>query len=188
HRDFTHTQIAQVVGLSLHEAMAKLIPEASPEFWEKAVLGYKAHYQRLADGGALTAPLFPGVRETLMALQNAGVVMAVATGKSLRGLERTLHEHQLNGFFQALMTSDQAPSKPHPAMVENILQATGFSASQALMVGDTLYDLEMGRKAGVKIAAVTFGCHTPEQLATTYPDHWLERMDDLLPLFGLSTT
>lgn len=181
---FTHNQIAQVVGLSLDEAMEVLLPDTSLEFRDRAVLGYKSHYKRMADAGELTAPLFPGVKETLIGLQNAGVVMAVATGKSLPGLKRTLEEHDLACFFQALMTADQAPSKPHPAMIENILHSVGFSASSALMVGDTLYDLEMGRNAGVKIAAVTYGCHTREQLARLQPDYWLENLMDLLVLVG----
>ncbi len=181
---WTHAQIAQVVGLSLNEAMQTLIPDASETLRADAVKGYKKHYQRLADQGALVSPLFPGTRETLNALQDRGVTLAVATGKSLRGLQRTLQEHQLDHFFQFLMTADQAPSKPHPAMVETILRDSGFSTSQTLMVGDTLYDLEMGRNAKVKIAAVTFGCHTPEQLALIAPDYWLNSLPELLQLTG----
>ncbi|MBF0126514.1 MAG: HAD-IA family hydrolase [Magnetococcales bacterium] len=187
-RAFTHARIAQVVGLSLDEAMEALLPECDREVRQRAVLGYKRHYLDLVERKALHAPLFPGVRETLLALRGADVALAIATGKSMRGLERTLQEHDLADFFQVLMTADQAPSKPHPAMVETILRATGFSASQTLMVGDTLYDLEMGRNAGVKIAAVTYGCHPREQLARAQPDHWLDDLTELLPLMGVSVS
>lgn len=184
---FTHAQIAQVVGLSLDESMLVLLPEATPEFRAQAIKGYKSHYQRMADQGELTAPLFPGARETLTALHQGGVTLAVATGKSLKGLQRTLHEHDLAHFFSVLMTADQAPSKPHPAMVENILHAVGLPARNSLMVGDTLYDLEMGRHAGVKTAAVTYGCHSREQLAIGVPDYWLDSLTEVLPVVGLSS-
>ncbi|MBF0179592.1 MAG: HAD-IA family hydrolase [Magnetococcales bacterium] len=184
HRNLSHDDIAQVVGLSLDEAMAVLMPDADPEFRTRAVQGYKRHYQTMADGRELLAPLFPGVRDTLETLEAAGIVMGVATGKSLRGLQRTFQEHDLARFFSAVMTADQAPSKPHPAMVENILRATGFSASQTLMVGDTLYDIEMGRNAGTYTAAVTYGCHSRARLAEARPDHWLETMPELLAIAG----
>ncbi|MEO5332171.1 MAG: HAD-IA family hydrolase [Magnetococcus sp. YQC-5] len=186
-KTFTHAQIAQVVGLSLDEAMLVLLPEATPEFRREAIRGYKSHYQRMADQGELTAPLFPGARETLTALHRGGVTLAVATGKSLKGLQRTLQEHDLSHLFSVLMTADQAPSKPHPAMVENILDAVGLPARHCLMVGDTLYDLEMGRHAGVKTAAVTYGCHSREQLAGGGPDYWLESLTDVLPVVGISS-
>ncbi|MBF0263192.1 MAG: HAD-IA family hydrolase [Magnetococcales bacterium] len=178
--------IAAVVGLSLHEAMGVLMPEASEACRDQAVAAYKSHYQRLADGGELTTPLFPGVRATLDQLRRHGVTLAVATGKSLRGLERTLREQRLEGIFAVLMTADQAPSKPHPSMIEQILAATGHAPERCLMVGDTVYDLDMGRNAGVRTAAVTFGCHGREELAGSRPDHWLERMPDLLPVVGVA--
>jgi phosphoglycolate phosphatase len=179
-------RIAAVVGLSLPEAMRVLLPEASPEDHDRAVAWYKSHYKRLADAGELTTPLFPGVRSTLERLRDHGISMAVATGKSLRGLERTLQEQNLTGFFEVLMTSDHAPSKPHPAMIEQILAATRGTPARTLMVGDTEFDLEMGHHAGVGTAAVTFGCHDRERLALAHPDHWLERFVDLLPVVGIA--
>ncbi|MBF0191109.1 MAG: HAD-IA family hydrolase [Magnetococcales bacterium] len=178
-------RIAGVVGLSLFEAMSVLLPEYSPEWRARAVAAYKSHYQRLADGGELTTPLFPGVRATLESLRDHGITMAVATGKSLRGLERTVREQRLQGFFEVLMTSDHAPSKPHPAMIEQILAATGAAANRSLMVGDTVFDLEMGRHARVETAAVTFGCHDRRRLAEAAPDHWLDRLPELLPIVGI---
>ncbi|MBF0272860.1 MAG: HAD-IA family hydrolase [Magnetococcales bacterium] len=178
-------RIAQVVGLSLHEAMSVLLPEQDAALHERAVTAYKRHYQRLADGGELTTPLFPGARATLESLREHGVTLAVATGKSLRGLERTLREQRLQGLFEVLMTSDHAPSKPHPSMIEQILAATGAVANRSLMVGDTVFDLEMGRNARVRTAAVTFGCHDRRTLAEASPDHWVERLPELLPIVGI---
>ncbi|MEO5346455.1 MAG: HAD-IA family hydrolase [Magnetococcus sp. YQC-9] len=182
----SHTRIASVVGLSLHEAMAVLMPEGSTEQHARAVDAYKCHYKKLADGGELPTPLFPGVRMVLDSLRQAGVTLAVATGKSLRGLERTLREQGLEGYFEVLMTADQAPSKPHPSMIEQILDATGCSRARTLMVGDTVYDLEMGRNAGVRTAAVTFGCHGREELAACQPDYWIEEMETLLNVVGVA--
>ncbi|MBF0339524.1 MAG: HAD-IA family hydrolase [Magnetococcales bacterium] len=178
-------RIAEVVGLSLHEAMAVLMPDTPDALRDRAVAAYKHHYARLADGNAFQTPLFPGVRETLTALRARGITLAVATGKSRRGLERTLLEHDLQEFFAAFMTSDQAPSKPHPAMIEKILDATGCLSGRTLMVGDTVFDLEMGHNAGVRTAAVTFGCHGRERLAQARPEFWLERLPDLLPVVGI---
>ncbi|MBF0614734.1 MAG: HAD-IA family hydrolase [Magnetococcales bacterium] len=183
--EVSREQIAAVVGLSLHQAMAVLLPEGSPALLDQAVGAYKRHYQHLADGGELTTPLFPGVRVTLEQLRDQGVTMAVATGKSLRGLERTLREQRLEGLFAVLMTSDQAPSKPHPAMIEQILAATLCAPDRTLMVGDTDYDLIMARHAGVRSAAVTYGCHDRIRLARAHPDYWLEQLPDLLPVVGI---
>ncbi|MEO5355531.1 MAG: HAD-IA family hydrolase, partial [Magnetococcus sp. XQGC-1] len=138
-----------------------------------------------ADAGELVTPLFPGVRTVLETLHNANVEMAIATGKSMRGLQRTLREHNLNTFFHSLQTADVARSKPDPEMIENILRETGSNPKETLMVGDTTFDIEMGHQAGVITCAVTYGCHSRERLAQARPHHWLERMADLPALLGL---
>ncbi|MBF0625626.1 MAG: HAD-IA family hydrolase [Magnetococcales bacterium] len=177
--------VAGVVGLNLDQAMASLLPDHDPNLHARVVDRYRHHYQRLADARELDNPLFPGVRGVLNGLQAAGMTLAVATGKSRRGLERTLNDHNLHGFFQALKTADQAPSKPHPAMVLEILAETGHPPARALMVGDTDFDILMGRNAGVTTCAVTYGCHARERLAAARPDHWIDHMAELPGVLGL---
>jgi phosphoglycolate phosphatase len=184
-RILAHSDVAQVVGLSLIQAFEQILPEADPEEVERGVALYKAHYKHLADGGELTTPLYPGVRETLLQLQEAGFVLAIATGKSLQGLQRNLRDLDIGHFFTCLRTADHAPSKPHPDMLLQVLAQTGFPPQEALMVGDTNFDLDMGRAARVKTCAVTFGCHSKEQLAMSQPDYWLAKMNDLPHLLGL---
>jgi phosphoglycolate phosphatase len=184
-RTLAHSEVAQVVGLSLYQAFEKIIPGAASSQIERGVALYKTHYKRLADGGELTTPLYPGVIETLRQLHSAGLVLAIATGKSLKGLERNLNELKFGEYFSCLKTADHAPSKPNPEMLLQILNETGFSPHDALMIGDTDFDMNMGRAAGIKTCAVTFGCHAKEQLAICNPDFWLDKMADLPGLIGL---
>lgn len=182
----SNAEVGTVVGLSLHNAMAQLLPDSPAALHEALVASYKAHYLRLADGGELAAPLFPGARETMDALRGAGVELAMATGKSMRGVERNLREFDLGGYFRVLKSADCAPSKPDPGMVTQILAETGHDPHRTLMVGDTDFDLYMGRAAGVRTCAVTFGCHPRPRLAAARPDHWVERLPDLLAVVGVA--
>lgn len=177
--------IGGVVGLSMAEAMAALFPAAPAALRGQAIAVYKEHYKRLADGGELISPLFPGVRQTLDRLRAHGLQLAMATGKSMRGVERTIAEHQLAGYFRFLKSADCAPSKPDPAMVRQIVQESGFAPRAILMVGDTDFDMIMGRQAGVVTCAVTYGCHPRARLAAAQPDYWLDGMGDLPGLLGL---
>lgn len=177
--------VAEVVGLSLERAVATWIPDADPQMQHQVVSAYKRHYQTLADAGQLANPLFPGVRTVLETLQQAEIVLAIATGKSIRGLQRTLRDHDLGGFFHFLKTADDARSKPDPDMIEKILQETWADPAKTLMIGDTTFDIDMGHRAGVATCAVTYGCHDRDRLARSHPHHWLDRMADLPALIGL---
>lgn len=177
--------VAEVVGLSLEQAVTSWIPTAEAQVLQQVVAAYKKNYQKLADAGVLATPLFPGVRAVLETLQRSHVTMAIATGKSLRGLQRTLREHALEGFFHALKTADDCRSKPDPEMVERILLETWADPARTLIVGDTSFDIEMGRRAGITTCAVTYGCHDRTRLAQAQPHHWLERMADLPALIGV---
>jgi phosphoglycolate phosphatase len=184
-RTLAHNEVAQVVGLSLYQAFEQILPNAEPAEVERGVELYKSPYKELADGGAFTTTLYPGVIETLLQLQSAGLIMAVATGKSLKGLQRNLEELDFGEYFVCLKTADHAPSKPNPEMLLQVLAETGFAAHEALMIGDTDFDMNMGRAAKIKTCAVTFGCHSRERLAVCQPDYWLERMADLPGLLGI---
>lgn len=158
--------IRHVIGLGLSEAVAVLLPQADAATRARVIEGYREHFLHIDH---TETELFPGVRQGLEALSAQGYLLAVATGKARRGLERVLRETATAHFFCSTRCADEAYSKPHPRMLEDILQQTGLSASQALMVGDTTYDMQMARHAGMPGLAVTYGVHARELLAEHKP-------------------
>jgi len=158
--------VRAIVGLSLPEAMRRLAPDLEADH-PALVEGYKAAYMRLRAerGAAQSSPLFPGAREALQRLNGeAETLLAIATGKSRRGLDKLLEGHGLAGLFVSEQVADHHPSKPHPSMLEAVLAETGVTASRAVMVGDTVFDMEMARAAGIATIGVTWGYHAPETL------------------------
>jgi phosphoglycolate phosphatase len=153
--------IRHIIGLGLQEAMQALFPGETGVRRVQLIDRYRQHFLEL-DNTAM--PLFPGVREGLAALAEQGYLLAVATGKARRGLERVLDETGTRHLFVASRCADEAFSKPHPRMLEDILDMTGINRQQAIMVGDTVYDMEMARHAGVSGLAVSYGVHAREHL------------------------
>ena len=138
-------QCRNIIGLGLKEAVDTLYPDGDEEFRRRFVDRYRHHW--FSDKH--TSELFPGARETLGLLREAGFVLAVATGKGRRGLERVLLATELDTVFSASRCSDETRSKPHPQMLLEILDELAIEPHQALMVGDTEYDLVMAIEAGV---------------------------------------
>lgn len=162
-----------VVGLSLPEAFARLLPDAEADEVAAAVAAYRAAFLDLRAAGRAedAAPLFPGARALLDALlAEPGLVLGVATGKARRGLDHALALHGLEGHFATLQTADDHPSKPHPSMLWRALEETGVAPERAVMVGDTSFDLEMGRAAGVRSIGVAWGHHPRATLAAAGAD------------------
>jgi phosphoglycolate phosphatase len=150
----------QVIGLGLHEAVRMLFP-GSDEVTRKGLAeAYRDHF--LVRNKARSR-LFPDVVETLDSLAD-DYLLAVATGKSRRGLEKELDDSGLRHFFQATRCADEAFSKPHPQMLEDILGKLGMRPSEALMIGDTEYDMRMAVNAGSRGLGVTYGVHEPQRL------------------------
>ena len=174
-----------IVGLSLPKAVARLAPETPPEGIAAMADSYKAQFMRLREetGGEAASPLYPGARAALERLQRRGVLLSVATGKARRGLEHALDGHDLRGFFAMSQTADDAPSKPDPGMVLNTLAALGVAAHEAVMIGDTTFDIEMARAAGVRAVGVSWGYHPVPALhaagASVVIDHF-DRLDAAL--------
>ena len=159
-------EICAIVGLSLPEAMAVLAPELAAQHGA-LVEGYKAAYMQLRaeKGTAESSPLYEGALAALERLREEDeTLLAVATGKSRRGLDKLLEGHGLQGYFVSEQVADHHPSKPHPAMLEAVLHETGLCADQAVMVGDTRFDMEMARAAGIATIGVSWGYHAPESL------------------------
>lgn len=151
-----------IVGLSLDMAVFKLLPEAAPELRARLVEGYKTHYmeRRAAIGVAQSSPFFDGAREMLMRLAvREDVLLGMATGKSRRGVEKLIEGHGLQGIFVTTQVSDDHPSKPHPSMIETALAETGVAPEDAVMIGDTSYDMDMAAAAGVMGIGVDWGYH-----------------------------
>ncbi len=165
--------VLSIVGLSLPQAMERLAPDAAPPVLARMVADYKHAFvaQRLADGGEASAPLYPGARAALDRLSARDeLLMGVATGKARRGLDHTFDAHDLRGYFVTTQTADDHPSKPHPSMLERALAETGTRPDSAVMIGDTSFDIEMGRAAGFRTIGVAWGYHPPQALGAAGAD------------------
>ncbi len=156
--------VRRIVGLSLPQAVRHLAPEADRDAIIAAVDAYKAHFRGTRESGALHEALYAGIVETLHALRGAGWALAVATGKSDRGLIATLETNRLSDLFTSLQTADRHPSKPHPAMLEAALVECDAAPGDTVMIGDTSFDIEMARAAGVTPIGVAWGYHEPDEL------------------------
>ncbi|MDP4030545.1 MAG: HAD-IA family hydrolase [Gallionella sp.] len=154
-----------VIGLGLSQALRHAVPDAPESLYEPLVERYRHHF--LAQDRAI--PLFAGARETLAELHEAGYWLAVATGKSRMGLDRALESTGLKQYFHATRTADQTFSKPHPAMLLELIEELAVSAERALMIGDTTHDMQMAQNAQVDAVAVGYGAHPPEQLQELNP-------------------
>jgi phosphoglycolate phosphatase len=154
----------RVIGLSLIEAMTALLPNARPEQHLKLAEDYKRAFMNLRVAGEVEEPLFKGVLGLLDALEDDGWLLAVATGKSDRGLKHCLEAHGIHARFISLQTADRHPSKPHPSMVEQAIADAGAAPQSAFVVGDTSFDMAMAVNAGAAAIGAGWGYHDAEEL------------------------
>ena len=169
----------RIVGLSLFEAMQMLLPEADDALHRDMAERYKTAFFTLRGNGLVDEPLYHGIAALLRDLDECGWLLGVATGKSDRGLERCLDFHGMKGLFVTLQTADRHPSKPHPSMIHQALADSGAAASDAVMIGDTVYDIHMGVAAGCKTIGVSWGYHPLDELREAGADYLVETMDEL---------
>jgi phosphoglycolate phosphatase len=160
-----------VIGMGLVQALRYAVPSASEEMYQPLADRYRYHF--LAQDQQI--PLFEGARETIEALHRAGKSLAVATGKSRVGLERALKSSGMAEYFHAIRTADMTHSKPHPAMLLEIMDELGMVAERTLMIGDTTHDLQMAINAGVDAVGMTHGAHPEDELRGLKP---LALLDD----------
>ncbi|HEX4738996.1 MAG TPA: HAD-IA family hydrolase [Allosphingosinicella sp.] len=160
----------RVVGLSLVEAMRAMLPEAEPDLHRALAEEYKTAFHRLRGRGLVEEPLYEGITELLDVLEAEGWLLAVATGKSDRGLSLCLERHGLSRRFVSLQTADRHPSKPHPSMVEQALAEAGAAPELSMMIGDTSYDMVMAKAAGVRAIGVAWGYHDEQELLAAGAD------------------
>lgn len=158
-------QVRRIVGLSLPQAVARLVPYSTPEMHEAVAEGYKRHFRAMrVDGRLREEPLFPGIADALVTLLDSGWRLGVATGKSDRGLMLLLAHHRIDRHFVTFQTADRHPSKPHPAMLQAAMTETGAAPATTVMIGDTGFDMAMARTAGARAIGVEWGYHPPEEL------------------------
>ena len=156
--------VRRVVGLPLTPAIALLAPGVDGAVHDSLTEGYKDAFGRLRRQGEVADPLYPGARDAIAELQDAGWILGIATGKSRRGLLMTLEQHGLTGRFVTLQTSDTGPGKPHPDMLFRAMAETGAEAPLTVMIGDTTFDMEMARSAGTLVIGVSWGYHEVDEL------------------------
>lgn len=159
-------RVRDIIGLGLPEAVARLFPEADPTTARAYMDQYRHHF---LEADTTPMPLFEGVEEVLGELDDRGYLLAVATGKARRGLDRVLAETGLGGRFVATRCADETFSKPHPQMLMELMDLAGTSAAETLMVGDSEYDMAMAGSAGVAAVAVSYGVHACERLLAHGP-------------------
>ncbi|MEK6591840.1 MAG: HAD-IA family hydrolase [Pseudomonadota bacterium] len=154
-----------IIGLGLHDAMRHILPDVDPAAYPGVVERYRHHYL-LRDGGTA---LFPGVAQTVRDLHASGFMLAVATGKSRRGLDRALDTTGLAPYFHATRCADEGFSKPHPGMLEYLMDALDADPGTTLMIGDTTHDMKMAQNACVARLAAAYGAHPREDLLRYAP-------------------
>jgi phosphoglycolate phosphatase len=175
----TDAEVRNIIGLGLREAVSALYPAGEADLPERLAEAYRTHWFQFSQD---QRDLFPGVRELLEWLDAQGYLIAIATGKSRRGLNRVLSDSGLESLIHASRCADETRSKPHPQMLEEILTLLGVAASEAVMVGDTEYDMELARNAGVHPIAVCYGTHEPERLHRYAPLACLESLHGIRTL------
>jgi phosphoglycolate phosphatase len=155
---------SHVIGLGLHDAMRIAVPGLPAQRYPEFVESYRRHFLERKDAMLL----FDGMRPLLEALSKKHL-LAIATGKSRRGLDRDLEFHQLKPLFMASRCADETNPKPHPAMLLELMDELDVTQEHALMIGDTSHDLEMAHAAGVDAIAVTYGAHPEAGLRACNP-------------------
>ena len=156
-----------VIGLGLMQALAHAAPDVPVDKYPALGERYRHHYQAHADD----LSLFDGVLPLLDMLKARGYLLAVATGKSRRGLDEALHSVALKGMFDGSRTADQTAGKPDPQMLHELMAQFGVPAQRVLMIGDTTHDLQMALNAGCPSVGVSYGAHESEAFAPLHPRH-----------------
>jgi phosphoglycolate phosphatase len=163
----TQQAAAYVIGMALGSALAHAAPDVPPDKYPELGARYRHHYTRHQDD----LSLFEGVLPLLQDLRGRHHWLAVATGKSRRGLDEALHAVELQGVFDGSRTADETAGKPHPRMLHELMREFGVEPERTLMIGDTTHDLQMAVNAGCASVGVSYGAHEPEGFEVLGPRH-----------------
>ena len=164
-----------VIGMALMPALARAAPDVPPEKYPELGNRYRHHFIKHQDD----ISLFAGVLPMLAALRERGHLLAVATGKSRRGLNDVLQDPQLRGMFDSSRTADETAGKPNPLMLQELMAEFGADPSRVLMIGDTTHDLELARNAGCASVGVGYGAHPTDGFGVLKPLHVAQSVADL---------
>ena len=171
-------RIRGIIGLGLNDASNRLFPGMSDADCRRLADSYRAHYRELATD---PVPLYPAAREVVASLHGAGYSLAIATGKSRRGLDLALVDSGLSCYFQSSRCADETFSKPHPQMLQELIDTLGTVPDRTLMIGDSEHDLQMARNAGVDSVALAHGAQSAAHLLKFEPLICLAALDELPP-------
>lgn len=176
----TREAVRRIVGLPLAGAIEMLAPTANPDLVDNLRLEYSNEWQKMRATQTLEEPLFPGTREVIEELSAAGWLLGVATGKSYHGLVATLTHYGLLDHFVTLQTSDKVTrGKPHPEMLLAAIDEAGVKKANAVMIGDTTFDIDMSRNAGVRAIGVNWGYHDASELLASGAECVIDKFEDL---------
>ena len=173
----TDSEAKSIIGLGLPEVVATLFPGISDT---DSTLFRKRYSQYFIEADQVPCHFYPGVERVLEQLRADGHSLAVATGKSRKGLTRVLGNVGMQNYFHATRCADETASKPNPLMLEQLLEELGCEADQALMVGDTQFDLIMAQNAGIRSVGVSYGAHSEERLLACQPLRLIDHFEQLL--------
>jgi phosphoglycolate phosphatase len=163
-------RVLALVGLSLPDTFTRLAEGAAHPI-EAMVESYREAFSTLRAQPNSMEPLYPGAAEAIVRLtKRDDIVLGIATGKSMRGIEVVLGHHKLLAHFTTVQCADTAPSKPNPGMVLNGMRDTGLSADDTVLIGDSIYDMQMAKAAGVRALGVSWGYHPPADLTAAGAD------------------
>jgi phosphoglycolate phosphatase len=168
--------IRNIIGLGLTEAIKHLYPGTDLAFATAMIDRYRYHF---LTADPTRSELFAGAEETLQTLADAGYLLAVATGKGRVGLDKVLDETGLGRLFHATRCADETFSKPHPLMLEQVMDELGVEPAATLMIGDTEYDMQMASNARTAALAVSYGVHERERLLQHQPLHCIDAITEL---------
>lgn len=171
----TDYQARFVIGLGIRDTVLHLFPDITEAELQLLAARYRAYFLAREH----EAPLFDGIRDMLGALSQTDALLAVATGKARRGLERAFDITGIKHHFVASRCADEGFPKPHPDMLERLLDQTCVEKSAAVMIGDTTHDLELAENAGIDAVAVAYGAHPPELLASRAPKYTADSVREL---------
>ncbi len=181
--DMPDQELQQVIGLGLMEAVQGLLPDQDNDVVEAVSSAYRKHWLTSPPG---LSGFFDGIETLLHSLHTSDKNMAVATGKSRRGLDKQFHETDTGRFFMTSRCADESQSKPAPDMLLEILDETGYSPDNVLVVGDTAFDMQMAKSAQIDRLAVTYGVHDEEQLAPFSPVAIVKSSQELCDWFQIN--
>jgi len=180
-------QVRRIIGLSLTEACAVLLPWAPPSVHRACAEAYKQAFRTMRLLPDTREPLFPGVLDALEALETDGWLLGLATGKSRRGVDSLLEAYDLRNRFATIQTADENPSKPNPTMLQRAAEDCGLEPGDIAMIGDTAYDMTMARAARTAAVGVSWGYHSLDELNRAGAQVVLDTFDNLTEVLDALT-